>query len=403
MQSRTRRVCANTLAVRFIEMNFIIPLRRPDRQKLLIVFGTRPEALKCFPVARAALTSPHFDTRICVTAQHREMVDQVIAMTGMPVDYDLDIMSPGQTLFDVTTKVLKGMEAVLEDCKPDIVMVQGDTTTAMAAALSAFYKRIPVAHIEAGLRSHNIDSPFPEELNRLIAGNIATWHFAPTAEARDNLVAEGKDAKRIFVTGNTVIDTLLHFSHTLDEDGLLSAEMGSRFPFLDDKKRLILVTGHRRENFDGGIDRICAALRVLATRGDVQIVYPVHPNPNVRGVVEAQLGGVPNIHLIGPQDYLPFLYLQKRSYLVLTDSGGVQEEAPSLGKPVLVMRENTERPEGVAAGTARLVGTDIDLITTNAIRLLDDPAAYRGMAERHNPYGDGQASARIVEELARHA
>lgn len=383
-------------------MNFFAPNPRPNRQRLLIVFGTRPEALKCFPVAQAAIASPHFDTSICVTAQHRDMVDQVIALTGMPVDYDLDIMSPGQTLFDVTTRVLTGMEKVLDEAKPDIVMVQGDTTTAMAAALAAFYKRIPVAHIEAGLRSHNIDSPFPEELNRLIAGNIATWHFAPTIEARQNLIAEGKDASRIFVTGNTVIDTLLHFSQTLDADHDLNSQMAARFPFLDATRKLILVTGHRRENFDGGIDRICTALKVLATRGDVQIVYPVHPNPNVRGVVEAQLGGVPNVHLIGPQDYLPFLYLQKRSYLVLTDSGGVQEEAPSLGKPVLVMRENTERPEGVAAGTARLVGTDIEQITSNAIRLLDDPAAYRGMAETHNPYGDGRASARIVEELARH-
>jgi UDP-N-acetylglucosamine 2-epimerase len=383
-------------------MNFHSPPRRPDRQRLLIVFGTRPEALKCFPVAQAALASPHFDTQLCVTAQHREMVDQVIALTGMPVDYDLNVMSPGQTLFDVTSKVLLGMSEVLDKAKPDIVMVQGDTTTAMTAALAAFYKRIPVAHIEAGLRSHNIDSPFPEELNRLIAGNIATWHFAPTSEARDNLVAEGKDAARIFVTGNTVIDTLLHFSEAMDHDRLMRDELAARFPFLDRNKRLILVTGHRRENFDGGIERICTALKVLATRGDVQIVYPVHPNPNVRSVVNAALGGVPNIHLIDPQDYLPFLYLQKQSYLVLTDSGGVQEEAPSLGKPVLVMRENTERPEGVAAGTARLVGTDVELILSNATRLLDDPAAYRGMAEKHNPYGDGRASARIVEELSRH-
>ncbi|HEV2518035.1 MAG TPA: UDP-N-acetylglucosamine 2-epimerase (non-hydrolyzing) [Devosia sp.] len=383
-------------------MNFHSPRERPRRQRLLIVFGTRPEALKCFPVAQAALASPYFDTQICVTAQHREMVDQVIALTGLPVDYDLDVMSPGQTLFDVTSKVLLGMAEVLDQAKPDIVMVQGDTTTAMTAALAAFYKRIPVAHIEAGLRSHNIDSPFPEELNRLIAGNIATWHFAPTIEARDNLVAEGKDPSRIFVTGNTVIDTLLHFSGTLDKDARLSAELAARFPFLDSTRKLILVTGHRRENFDGGIERICTALKVLATRGDVQIVYPVHPNPNVRNVVGAALGGVPNIHLIDPQDYLPFLYLQKQSYLVLTDSGGVQEEAPSLGKPVLVMRENTERPEGVAAGTARLVGTDIAEIVQNATRLLDDPAAYRGMAETHNPYGDGRASARIVEELSRH-
>ncbi|MGN6487342.1 MAG: non-hydrolyzing UDP-N-acetylglucosamine 2-epimerase [Devosia sp.] len=383
-------------------MNFHSMPERPRRPKLLIVFGTRPEALKCFPVAMAAIESRYLDTEICVTAQHREMVDSVIALTGMPVDYDLNVMSQGQTLFDVTAKVLKGMEAVLEQSKPDIVMVQGDTTTAMTAALAAFYKRIPVAHIEAGLRSHNIDSPFPEELNRLIAGNIASWHFAPTAEARENLIREGKDPSRIFVTGNTVIDTLLHFSGTIDSDDLVARELAARFPFLDPAKKLILVTGHRRENFDGGIDRICAALKLLATRGDVQVVYPVHPNPNVRGVVEAELGATPNIHLIEPQDYLPFLYLQKRSYLVLTDSGGVQEEAPSLGKPVLVMRENTERPEGVAAGTARLVGTDIEKILANANRLLDDSAAYRGMAERHNPYGDGRASARIVEELLRH-
>jgi UDP-N-acetylglucosamine 2-epimerase len=381
-------------------MNFISQPYR-NKKKLLIVFGTRPEALKCFPVARAALENPHFVTEICVTAQHREMVDSVISLTGMPVDYDLNAMQPGQTLFDVTAKVLTGMEKVLEQSKPDIVMVQGDTTTAMTAALAAFYKRIPVAHVEAGLRSHNIDSPFPEELNRRIAGDIATWHFAPTTEARDNLLAEGKDPSRIFVTGNTVIDTLLYFSDRVDTDLSLNAELASRFPFLDASKKLLLVTGHRRENHSGGIERICTALKVLATRGDAQIVYPVHPNPQVRSVVEAQLAGVPNIFLIEPQDYLPFLYLQKHSYLVLTDSGGVQEEAPSLGKPVLVLRENTERPEGVAGGTARLVGTDIDLIVSNATRLLDDPMAYRGMAERHNPYGDGRASARILKELLR--
>lgn len=383
-------------------MNFMSPVAR-NKRKLLIVFGTRPEALKCFPVARAALANPAFVTEICVTAQHREMVDQVINLTGLPVDYDLNLMQPGQTLFDVTARVLLGMQEVLEQSKPDIVMVQGDTTTAMSAALAAFYKRIPVAHVEAGLRSFNIDSPFPEELNRRIAGDIATWHFAPTTQARDNLVAEGKNPSRVFVTGNTVIDTLLHFSDVLDADASLSEALGAGFPFLDQSKKLILVTGHRRENFEGGIERICTALKVLATRGDVQIVYPVHPNPNVRSVVEAQLGNLPNIVLIEPQDYLPFLYLQKRSYLVLTDSGGVQEEAPSLGKPVLVLRENTERPEGVAAGTAKLVGTDIELIVSNVTRLLDDGQAYRGMAEQHNPYGDGTASTRIVEELLRYA
>ncbi|MER8593764.1 MULTISPECIES: UDP-N-acetylglucosamine 2-epimerase (non-hydrolyzing) [unclassified Mesorhizobium] len=383
-------------------MNVLSRPKLPSRQKLLIVFGTRPEALKCFPVARAALAHPGFITEICITAQHREMVDQVVELTGLPVHHDLNIMQPGQSLFDVTSRVLLGMAEVLDKAKPDIVMVQGDTTTAMAAALAAFYKRIPVAHVEAGLRSHNINSPFPEELNRKIAGDIATWHFAPTVQARDNLIAEGKAESTIFVTGNTVIDTLLHFSSAIDADRLMKAKLAASFPFLDPSKKMILVTGHRRENFDGGIQRICTALKGLAARGDVQIVYPVHPNPNVRSVVNAELEGVPNIHLVEPQDYLPFLYLQKQSYLVLTDSGGVQEEAPSLGKPVLVMRENTERPEGIVAGTARLVGTDVEKILFNANRLLDDQAAYRGMAERHNPYGDGRASNRIVEELLHH-
>ena len=383
-------------------MNIMSHSDLPAKRRLLIVFGTRPEALKCFPVARAALDHSGFLTRICVTGQHRELLDQVIQLTSLPVHYDLNIMQPGQTLFDITARVLTGMAEVLDEFKPDIVMVQGDTTTAMAAALAAFYKRIAVAHVEAGLRSHNINSPFPEELNRKVAANIATWHFAPTALARDNLVAEGTDPANIFVTGNTVIDTLLHFSATIDADAMMNAELSSRFPYLDPTKKMILVTGHRRENFDGGIGRICDALRVLAARGDVQIIFPVHPNPNVRLVVDAELGNVPNIHLITPQEYLPFVYLMKHCYMVLTDSGGVQEEMPSLGKPVLVMRDNTERPEGVAAGTARLVGTDIDKILSNANALLDDQAAYRGMTGQHNPYGDGRASTRIIEELLRH-
>lgn len=374
----------------------------PDKRsprRLLIVFGTRPEALKCFPIARAALARPDCSVEICVTAQHREMVDQVIALAGLPVHYDLDVMRPGQTLFDVTLRVLEGMEDVLEKARPDVVIVQGDTTTAMVAALAAFYRRIPVAHVEAGLRSHDINSPFPEELNRKVAGNIATWHFAPTGQARANLLAERVAPERIVVTGNTVIDTLLHFSGEIDADASLAAGLAGRFPFLDPSRRMILVTAHRRENFDGGIQRICAALRTLAARPDVQIVFPVHPNPNVRSVVAAELGDVRNIHLIDPQEYLPFLYLLKRSHLVLTDSGGVQEEAPSLGKPVLVMRENTERPEGVEAGTALLVGTDTGRIVAEAARLLDDGEAYLAMASRHNAYGDGQAGRRIVEEL----
>ena len=374
---------------------------KTDRTRLLFVFGTRPEALKCFPVIREALQRSDIDSQVCITAQHREMLDQVIELTGIPVDYDLDLMSPGQTLFDITARILCEMEAVLEKSKPDYVVVQGDTTTAMTAALSAFYKRIPVAHIEAGLRSGDIYSPWPEEANRKIVGDIASLHFAPTPQARDNLLAERKESHRIFVTGNTVIDTLLHFSRQLDEDAALNAKINAEFPFLDSTKRLILVTSHRRENFDGGIERICAALLKLASRGDLQIVYPVHPNPNVTKVITANLSESPDIHLVGPQDYLPFLYLQKRSTLILTDSGGVQEEAPSLGKPVLVMRENTERPEGIAAGTAKLVGTDQELIIRESTRLLDDPEAYQQMARQHNPYGDGAASQRIIEELIR--
>jgi UDP-N-acetylglucosamine 2-epimerase (non-hydrolysing) len=369
-------------------------------RRLLIVFGTRPEALKCFPVARAALADPRFHTEICVTAQHREMVDAIIELTGLPVHHDLDIMKAGQTLSETTSRILVGMEAVLDAARPDIVLVQGDTTTAMTAALAAFYRRIPVAHIEAGLRSHNIYSPWPEEANRKIVGDIAAFHFAPTAEARQNLLAEGKPEASVFVSGNTVVDTLLHFSTRIDEDESLAQTLSRRFDFLDPTKKLILVTGHRRENFDAGIDRICTALKSLAGRGDVQIVYPVHPNPNVRGPVHAALADVPGISLIEPQDYLPFLYLLKRAFLVLTDSGGVQEEAPSLGKPVLVMRENTERPEGVRAGTAILVGTDIDKIVAQTNRLLNDPEAYGQMGRRHNPYGDGQSSQRILEELA---
>jgi len=374
-----------------------------NKQRLLTVFGTRPEALKCFPVAQAAQQHGGFNASICNTAQHRDMVDQVVALTGLTVDYDLDIMQPGQSLADVTTRVMSGMSEVLDQAKPDIVVVQGDTTTAMAAALSAFYRGIPVAHVEAGLRSHDIQSPFPEELNRKIVGEIATWHFAPTTTARDHLLAEGKRPESVLVTGNTIIDTLMHFSGMIDSDAGLNARLAGSFPFLDGARRTILVTSHRRENHDGGIERICEAVKALSARNDVQVVYPVHPNPRVRNVVHAELHGIGNVHLIAPQDYLPFLFLQKQSYLVLTDSGGVQEEAPALGKPVLVMRENTERPEGIVAGTARLVGTDADLIVANTNLLLDDHAAYRGMAEQHNPYGDGRASARIVEELSRHA
>lgn len=383
-------------------MNFFRPNRRPNRQRLLIVFGTRPEALKCFPVAQAALDHPGLETLICTTGQHREMVHQVVDLTGMKLNYDLDVMQPGQSLNTVTARIISGLETVMEQAQPDIVLVQGDTTTAMAGALAAFYRRVPVAHVEAGLRSHNLEAPFPEELNRRIAGTIARWHFAPTAAARDNLVAEGKPAESIIVTGNTVVDTLLHFSQRIDDDAELSARLAAEFAFLDPKKRLLLVTAHRRENFGDGLSRLATALRLVAARGDVQVVLPVHPNPEVDQLLRRELGAVADIHLLPPQDYLPFLYLLKRSYLVLTDSGGVQEEAPSLGKPVLVLRDTTERPEGIAAGTSRLVGTDVERIVSNTHRLLDDLSAYRDMTTGGNPYGDGRASARIVEELTRH-
>lgn len=295
-----------------------------------------------------------------------------------------------------------GMEDVLDKVKPDYVLVQGDTTTAMAAALAAFYKKIRVGHIEAGLRSGDNYSPWPEEMNRKFVGSIADLHFAPTARARDNLLAEGKSANGIFVTGNTAIDTLLHFSSEIDLSDALRGDLSRRFHFLRSERKLIVVTSHRRESFDGGLDRVCAALKQLATRRDVQVVYAVHPNPNVERIVEAALANVSGIHLIPPQDYLPFIFLLKQAYLVLTDSGGVQEEAPSLGKPVLVLRENTERPEGIDAGTAKLVGTDEDAIVRSVAQLLDDEHAYGQMSKRHNPYGDGDAGKRIVREILRH-
>jgi UDP-N-acetylglucosamine 2-epimerase len=293
------------------------------------------------------------------------------------------------------------MEDILDRVKPDYVLVQGDTTTAMATALAAFYKKIKVGHIEAGLRSGNNYSPWPEEMNRKIVGEIANLHFAPTPKARENLLNEAKPADRIFVTGNTAIDTLLHFSSQIDLNGAVSAELSKRFSFLSSEKKLVLVTGHRRENFDGGLDRVCDAIKQMVRRPDVQVVYAVHPNPSVRWIVERALRGTPNIHLIPPQDYLLFVFLLKQAYFVMTDSGGIQEEAPALGKPVLVLRENTERPEGIYAGTAKLVGTDVSAILDCAFQLLDDPKVYSQMSERHYPYGDGHAAKRIVEELLR--
>ena len=367
--------------------------------KILIAFGTRPEAIKMAPIIKALRRNPHCSHSVCVTAQHREMLDQVLEIFSITPDHDLDLMRAGQSLTDVTTEVLRGMEHILGKERPDIVLVQGDTTTAFAAALAAFYQRIPVGHVEAGLRTGDIYAPWPEEMNRKLAGALATLHFPPTPSSRANLLAEGVPDGCIVVTGNTVIDALLDVSQRIDADAALQGELAARFPMLDPARRLVLVTGHRRENFGQGFENICHALCDLADDPQIQIVYPVHLNPNVQEPVKRILQGRGNIHLIEPQDYLSFIFLMKRSHLIITDSGGVQEEAPSLGKPVLVMRDKTERPEAVEAGTVLLVGTDRERIVTEARSLLADTDRYEAMSRAHNPYGDGKAAARILERI----
>lgn len=366
--------------------------------KVLFVFGTRPEAIKMAPVIKAVEASQDINSLVCVTGQHREMLDQVLKLFCITPDYDLSIMKPGQGLTEITADVLAGLKPILEQEQPDLVMVHGDTTTTLAASLAAYYQSIPVGHVEAGLRTHNIYSPWPEEVNRRVAGVISRLHFAPTQQARQNLLAESTADETVYVTGNTVIDALIDVVDMLENNASLSAELDAAFG-IDPNKRQILVTGHRRESHGEGFDRICQALADIAQRPDVQIIYPVHLNPNVKGPVEEKLGGQPNVCLIPPQDYLPFVHLMRRSYVILTDSGGVQEEAPSLGKPVLVMRDTTERPEAVDAGTVRLVGTDQNAITTEVARLLDDPSAYETMSHAHNPYGDGKASSRILQAI----
>lgn len=366
--------------------------------RVLTVFGTRPEAIKMAPLVKALAASDWIDARVCVTAQHREMLDQVLDLFQIVPDHDLNLMKPGQDLTDITANVLHGLKAVLAEFAPDLLLVHGDTTTTLAASLAAYYQRIPVGHVEAGLRTGNILSPWPEEVNRKVAGAITRLHFAPTERSRQNLLAENVPAEHIHVTGNTVIDALHEVVARIESDQVLYLNLAERLP-LNSSRRMILVTGHRRESFGGGFERICSALRRIAERPDVEIVYPVHLNPNVKGPVNALLSGLSNVHLIGPQDYLPFVYLMHRSTLILTDSGGVQEEAPSLGKPVLVMRDTTERPESVDAGTVRLVGTDEDLIVSSVGDLLDDQAAYDAISFAHNPYGDGLASQRIIEAI----
>lgn len=369
--------------------------------RILSVFGTRPEAIKMAPVVKALSRAEGVRAAVCVTAQHRQMLDQVLDVFGIRPDYDLDIMAPGQNLADITNRALAGVGDAIETFRPDRVLVHGDTTTTFAAALAAYYARIPVGHVEAGLRTRDIYAPFPEEMNRRLTDTIADKLFAPTETARANLMAEGHPGAHIFVTGNTVIDALLDAVALLDREPGRRTAMTNRHPFLASERRIVLVTGHRRENFGDGFERICNALKRLSRRDDVEIVYPVHLNPNVQAPVNRILGGADRVHLVEPLGYLEFIHLMQKASIVITDSGGIQEEAPSLGKPVLVMRDVTERPEAVAAGTVRLVGTDEDKIVAECARLLDDERAYREMAQAINPYGDGKAAGRIIAEIVK--
>jgi UDP-N-acetylglucosamine 2-epimerase (non-hydrolysing) len=360
--------------------------------KILLIFGTRPEAIKLCPVIRSLREHPgNFDVKVCVTAQHREMLDQVLEAFQVAPHHDLDLMLPGQTLFQSTSRILAGLEPVLRQETPDMVVVQGDTTTTFCGALAAFYSRVPLAHVEAGLRTHDLGQPFPEEMNRVLAARLTALHFAATGQAAENLRAEGVPAASISVTGNTGIDAVLYVRDGLERGTL----PGRDWPELDASKKLIVVTAHRRESFGGGFERICQALARIGDRDDVQLVYPVHPNPNVQDPVQRYLAGHANVRLISPLSYVPFVDLMRRAYMLITDSGGIQEEGPSLGKPVLVLREKTERPEAVLAGTVKLVGTDVDRIVREAADLLGNTGSYDQMSRVHNPYGDGQASARI--------
>ncbi len=376
-------------------------------KKILIVFGTRPEAIKMAPLVKAfKANKKYFETKVCVTGQHREMLDQVLNLFEIEPDFDLNIMKSGQDLYDVTSKVITGIRDVLNSFQADIVFVHGDTTTSSIAALAAFYKQIPVAHIEAGLRTHNIYSPWPEELNRQVTSRITEYNFAPTEKAKQNLVKENVSEDKIIVTGNTVIDALYLVIDMIEKEEKLSLQINSGLEeklgkdFNLDSSKIVLVTGHRRENFGEGFLNICNSLLTIAKKNpDVSIIYPVHLNPNVQKPVYELLGGVGNIFLIDPLEYLPFVYLMGKSYLILTDSGGIQEEAPGLGKPVLVMRDTTERPEAIEAGTVKLVGTNKKLIVESVTELLNNEELYLSMSKAHNPYGDGRACERIIKYL----
>ncbi|WP_010422707.1 non-hydrolyzing UDP-N-acetylglucosamine 2-epimerase [Anaerophaga thermohalophila] len=379
-----------------------------DKVKVLLVFGTRPEAIKMAPVVNELEKQQStFETKVCITAQHREMLDQVLKVFNIIPDYDLNLMKPGQDLYDITSGVLQGLKSILNDFAPNTVLVHGDTGTSTAAALAAFYKQIPVGHVEAGLRTYNIYSPWPEEMNRQLTGRLTTWHFAPTPWAAKNLIEEKVAKENICTTGNTVIDALHKATDIIEDNKELKAsvikELNNLIPGITQEitqKKMLLITGHRRENFGEGFLNICNGIKELAwANRNLMIIYPVHLNPNVQKPVNDILGELPNVHLIPPQNYLPFIYLLKTSSVILTDSGGIQEEAPGLGKPVLVMRETTERPEAVDAGTVKLVGTNKDLIVSEVTKLLTDNNYYLSMSKANNPYGDGKAAERIVEFL----
>ncbi len=383
-------------------MNF----RAVNKRRVLCVFGTRPEAIKMALLSKALREHPDFEVEVCVTAQHRTMLDQVLPIFDVKPRFDLDLMKENQGLADITARILTGTTAVLREWRPDWLLVQGDTTTAFVAALAAFYEKVSIGHVEAGLRTGLKYSPWPEELNRQLVGRLADLHLPPTERAKKALLAENVPESRIHVTGNTVVDALLWVSKKLDEDHATRRQLDERFSFLDPKRRLILITGHRRESFGKPFEDMCNAfVDIVRARPDVEIVYPVHLNPNVQAPVKAILAGCANdelrgrIHLIEPIEYLPFVYLMKRCRFIVTDSGGVQEEAPSLAKPCLVTRNDTERPEAIEAGTAKLIGTHRERIVTESLRLLDDEAHYRSMSRAHNPYGDGKANERIVEIL----
>ena len=373
--------------------------RNLKTKNVLIVIGTRPEAIKMAPIIHVLREKQNFKTIVCATGQHRQMLDQVLNIFKITPNFDLNIMTTNQSLSDITCAVLKKVTKIVEKTSPNIVLVQGDTTTTMATCLAAYYHKITVGHVEAGLRTGNIYSPWPEEINRKIATAIATYHFAPTDRARKNLIDEHVPAEKIFVTGNTVVDALQYVTKKINSDTRLRTQLLSQFSYIDPHKKLILVTGHRRENFGDGFKNICQAIATISKRKDVQIIYPVHLNPNVKIPVESMLSGLPNVHLIDPLDYVPFVYLMSQAYLILTDSGGVQEEAPSLGKPVLVMRNATERPEIIESGAGIVVGTSCEKIVSEVNELLNNQDKHSKMSFIHNPYGDGKASIRIVDKL----